>query len=146
MKTCPICKEEKELDCFSINKQSTSGRGSYCKPCHQLYKKKLRDSSKGKEKHRLRNRLNARKLLNSSRCRNSTHKLLNKGVISKSNSCDKCGCSENLEIHHYDYNLSYYISTFCKSCHVDWHSKFKPKNRTNGVWTTGVNAYFSEEV
>ncbi len=145
MKKCAICKQDKDLNCFAMNKQSSTGRGAYCKPCHQEYKKRLRATKKGKEMHRDRNKINARKLLNSNRCRSKTYSLMRKGTLTKSSSCDKCGCTDKLEIHHYDYNLHYYVSTLCKPCHVDWHSKNEPRNKSNGIWTTGVDAYFTED-
>ena len=36
MKRCPDCLQVKSLDAFPTSRSATSGRHSYCKPCHNL--------------------------------------------------------------------------------------------------------------
>lgn len=52
-KVCSICKQEKTLDLFAINKRRVTGTNSYCKECHN---KKAREAykigyAKNKEKY-----------------------------------------------------------------------------------------------
>lgn len=49
MKRCRVCKENKSLDCFSINKTKKSGINDECKACQKKYFKEY--YKKNKDKH-----------------------------------------------------------------------------------------------
>lgn len=61
-KNCPRCKEEKDIECFSIDRQKKSGYSCYCKDCNKkyytenfnatdgLYKKKVTERNKNRAK------------------------------------------------------------------------------------------------
>lgn len=46
MRLCNLCKEEKPLEQFNVNKKGKEGRYSYCKACHKFARK----AHKGKKK------------------------------------------------------------------------------------------------
>lgn len=55
-KKCYRCKQEKEIECFSIHKSKKDGRNDYCKECNRAYNKehyqRKRDTYLAKEKQR----------------------------------------------------------------------------------------------
>nr|DAO28020.1 MAG TPA: restriction endonuclease [Caudoviricetes sp.] len=61
-----------------------------------------------------------------SAARYKANKAVERGVISKPDSCESCGKHVRLEGHHYDYNLPLSVKWLCRKCHNDWHKENGP--------------------
>jgi Recombination endonuclease VII len=56
MKYCPDCRQEKALDQFPFNKSDSTGRGGYCKPCHNARGQASRAKHGGARRYHLKRR------------------------------------------------------------------------------------------
>lgn len=56
MRFCPTCKQVKMLEEFPRNRSGPSGRGGYCKPCHNARGKEHLDRRGGSREYHLRRR------------------------------------------------------------------------------------------
>lgn len=68
-------------------------------------------------------------------------KALSKGVISRPDECQDCGCQPGkrvngasmLEMHHDDYNKPLDVRWLCKACHFSWHKENEPVRAIRSV-------------
>lgn len=58
-----------------------------------------------------------------------------KDKVKKTNICESCLISDNLEAHHDDYDFPMKVRFLCKKCHGEWHTNNEPKNKKNGRFT-----------
>ena len=129
MKICSICKKEKELINFTVNKISVStGKKfykSFCKNCSSIYKtlpKGIGDNGKFKKGLTPWNTKDAHQSLK--------HEAWRKAILGRDNyACQHCSSTEYLNVHHIK-NWNEYIElrfdidngiTLCVKCHSKIH-------------------------
>lgn len=130
MKRCSTCKEDKDINCFSLNKRKTDGHNGVCKECQRKYTKEHYENNKRKYLDR-----NQRK-------REEGVDFLKK--YKQNRSCPYCGESESccLDFHHIEKRTNkkalYYLAAnygknsfikeiekcilICSNCHRKIHA------------------------
>lgn len=102
---CTFCKEIKSRDQFTKNKARGNGIESYCKTCAPLHSKQA-----------------VKNWVNNNRERRRAQDLAGKHRHEiKKAYCEKCGVTEKLEMHHYDYSKPLDVITVCKKHHEEIH-------------------------
>lgn len=92
---------------------------------------KFRPKQSGKENHFHRGGKRA-----SDKAQNIVEKAIQKGIVRRSPSCEKCGYAGTfkdgrtaIQAHHPDYNKPLEVMWLCQKCHHDWHKNFKATER-----------------
>ena len=135
MKTCGICKEEKEASSFGKRAASNDGLAAKCKLCQKVYDK-ARDSqhhriearaiyaqteegklagNKAKSKYRNKNPVKAKAHAQVARA-------IRGGKLFKE-SCQICGSNDGIHAHHNDYAKPLNIRWLCSEHHNQWHTE-----------------------
>ena len=137
MKKCSKCGELKELSEFNKKIVSKDGHRSECRKCHNEANRKwthdnmdrcVKNANNWKvnntEKHRLIQKKAHDKYKNNNRKKYDARIMTNAAIRSgelKRMPCEKCGCKNNIEAHHYDYQMPLNVKWLCTSCHKNIH-------------------------
>lgn len=154
IKYCPDCKNNYPLDSFYsyIKYGDKLYYMRRCKPCHVTNNKKTDERTGASKRHYRENReeylkrsqayVKTKKGLESKKrayakywynpdnqIKNQARALVNHslrdGKIVKPFVCENCKEEKPLEAHHHDYEKALDVAWLCKTCHWDWHSKYK---------------------
>ena len=158
MKKCIKCGAEKNIEDFYKHKEMSDGYLNKCKDCTKKDTLKYRKENIEKVRHYDRNRPNKKervlknieRILNNEdkykrylekkkewskknkikrQAHNKVARALLKGIIKRKFNCEICGCEENLEAHHNDYNKPLEVIWLCKKCHTNTHIVERKKER-----------------
>ena len=137
---CTKCHEVKDVEDFTRDKSSKTGRHSHCRICHAtdnraLYRKRPKPSSYWSKKGRryyLNHREEVNKRLNGvSRTpagvsRRRLKDAVRRGHIVKPHTCQQCGKRASIiDGHHKDYFRPLDVLWLCRACHVKRHDSRK---------------------
>ena len=111
VRLCSICSICKPL--LDFGKNSTC-----CKTCNS--KKKSQSTKAAMTPEERRNRASKNQAV-----RRLTRKMIANGEIVKKESCETCGATRHLEVHHEDYSKPEWIITLCRVCHGRLHIRKK---------------------
>ena len=157
IKVCTKCGIEKELEGFSLRRDSKDGRMASCILCrrvsnqkrysenkekikasHKVYRESHREEIKAHRKtdsYRESDKRSRLKAQNACRSRNYFHR--NRHNIAVPETCSRCPSSNRVEAHHDDYNKPMEVKFLCQTCHIKWHKSNTPLNRKTGIFTDG---------
>ena len=102
MKTCKLCGIEKPLVAFYRHRREKDGRMRYCIACTKAYRKVHRGSPRAKDK-------------TAAWCMANKARAL-RVILPKP--CELCGTTDNVEMHHHDYNKPLVVSWLCPEHHA----------------------------
>lgn len=148
VKRCSTCKEYKSVESFCFRKSSSDGLEYQCSTCKSKRMKKRYDSlTKDQKQAAWKKKMSNPEFVKRKRCRNKTNNLIKFGKISIKNSCDICGSTENIEVHHLSYDDPYAITWLCRECHGKMHRKERTKEEIESYFLKPKNkrkkGYFS---
>lgn len=118
LRVCKTCKESKDISLFVNAKNCKYGKSYMCLDCAKIKYEKYNHSISG---------LNRYKRINDLRAKNPIFKAREtawnfvKKHFHKKGSCEVCGCNNNIERHHDDYNKPMAVRFLCKKHHAEWH-------------------------
>jgi hypothetical protein len=124
LKRCYDCKVDRPVEQFSKDRTRKDGLDCICKDCCSIRIKPYIQKWSKTEAFKKRMRIG----LAESRARypeKTKARLLayrHKEEIAK-DSCENCGSSENLHMHHHDYSKPLEVVTICVTCHEAVHHK-----------------------
>ena len=148
MKTCRLCKEEKEEIDFRVSNKKTGKMRSECRDCERVLNREyhLNNSEKISERHKNNRALRgvdyARKLDNKHKNKREKYKEENKEKIKaheilnsaiKSGTvirfpCKECG-NVKVDAHHEDYSKPLDVIFLCRKHHLILHRRAKNKDK-----------------
>ena len=137
MKQCSQCKKYKEESEYQKRKINRDGLHTFCRLCLSKLKARYRDKKKEydyryyrtkkyREKAKRRQEECRKYGSPETRARQLLQGAVRTGRIKKPNKCEDCGqYFDNGEIdgHHLDYELPYYVEWLCAKCHSKKHPK-----------------------
>lgn len=131
---CPICRAEKPLDNFYVNRTKALGHDYLCKSCrrkknrerdkqpHRILKsKKWLQSERGKELARKRFQEDYTNNKQKYSAQRAIRRLIKLGMITRQ-PCERCG-NGNGCAHHPDYSKPFDVVWLCQSHHAEEHRK-----------------------
>lgn len=116
-KICTKCKRELPLSEFHADKRRKHGAGSECRDCKKKYRQENTDKLMIAQKER--NIRNKKEISPKRKAWNALYYALKTGEITKSDICEICGSTENIQGHHKDYNKPLEVTWVCQKCHVE---------------------------
>lgn len=129
-KVCQNCKVEKPFDDFYRCSRTRDGRDYRCKKCDNKKRAEFATTPKGKAIQVRKSKNRRLKLPGSCRLKTLVESAKKSGKLIRSEYCEVCGSTENLEFHHDDYAYALDGRVLCCQCHNDWHSEHgEAKNR-----------------
>lgn len=66
------------------------------------------------------------------RARSIVQQMIEKGWLSRSNCCSKCGNTKKIEAHHVDYSKPLDVTWLCRDCHLALHKERNKVEKDNG--------------
>ena len=138
MKTCSICKKNKDVSEFRLSKQIKSGIDSFCRECDKVISLKYYYDNHEKALQRARERYqkNKKAKIADSTKRNKTNPLKTKARRDVNHAicrqklnrlpCEVCG-NKNSHAHHEDYSKPLEIRWLCQKHHSEVHRKYNPR-------------------
>lgn len=137
-KKCPKCGESKSFEDFCKDKANKDGLKCYCKTCNV---KLVREWRKANPEHNKKwNQNNKNKIAEYNKKRNNekpwerefadaVNNAVKRGRMIKSEFCIRRGCENAATVAHhpiYWKGYEYFVLWLCRSCHIEWHSKYEP--------------------
>lgn len=136
-KVCRGCGELLPLNSFPTDSNRPDGHRAQCRACKSKYDRehrKIVDPAHTRELHRSSRKNHPEKLAARRRRfrknhpdKNRAHRMIYKAVrcgrIVKSEICQCCGVSENIEAHHQDYEKPLSVIWLCRGCHRSKHKE-----------------------
>ena len=140
MKTCPECKQTKELTEFGKDSHKKSGFRVYCKKCMCVKSReyKIKNPEKTgvlRDKWNLENKEKAAKIQKKASkkfClenpeKRKAHQAVGNALagnrITRPSICESCFKECKPEAHHEDYSKPLDVEWLCKKCHIELHRK-----------------------
>lgn len=122
-KTCGSCGEAKGRDEFFSARGCSDGLQKRCKQCQKQYIATLNDGTKYISRAALEHKARYPK---KAKAREMLCNAVSRGIISRPQHCEDCGCAADLHGHHDDYCKPLDVRWLCRGCHVDWHRIYGP--------------------
>lgn len=115
-KICTKCKRELPLTQFHRYNRRGATHYPQCRDCKAQYKKENKDKLLISQYARRKNPSAEDKL--KKKAWNALNNALKKGTKLKSEFCEVCGASDNIQAHHADYSKPIEVTWCCQMCHA----------------------------